>query len=384
MQKKPTPTILAKISSIGLLCLIGGFIAYKLYSPKKVKKIDLDFAETQTLLLKLNERLSKIWFEGEYQGLIDAKLCPDLVKKSGDYHSSYLECNPIALGCFFKSQQALAFSVDDVSATFKVKELKYRSKSLYLNLLIPEGNLKEAFGDKIHFNFPLRCHTRYLPRKPYPFGLPDDDQQSWSSDKLDIYIDRFYVTRGEVHLWKVKKLLGLKDLVAPYKPELALSFEEKQQFCADRGGQLLESRTLNAATYFPNEKNIIFRSFYPWSKERTYLRPVVEFLRSDCEKLYSKECMDLSPYIYHSTYSPSWMGIYHSLGSFPEVVRNTFAKNWNLAPSSMNYSRLSKWHRIGLRAKFEGTDGVDFYNGATKIVEEVSFKGAFRCQYYNL
>src|SRR5690606_5369034 len=127
--------------------------------------------------------------------------------------------------------------------------------------------------------------------------------------------------------------------------------------CIERGGKLLKSRLLDAASFFPtsnqNPNAYFYKYPYPWQKGKSgsFLNEAKTSSRfalknEDCDKAYVKGCEALGPYVSDNTHSISWIGLKAPLGAYPESVENDFVAKDNLKVSSFYQAPYSLWHEV--------------------------------------
>ena len=79
----------------------------------------------------------------------------------------------------------------------------------------------------------------------------------------------------------------------------------------------------------------------------------------------------------------SCVGLRHSLGSYSEIVRNTFLPRANLKVSSLLLPKESSWHELGLRGNWDGEhlrdSLVEVYSEKSIKLEQDIKEVAFRC-----
>ena len=290
------------------------------------------------------EQISEYWRFGKYEKkALDQ--CSDI-----PLSSDFIKCHPEPLLCQLKYSGV------------KINSYELRNNGdLYLTLNQTRILLKN------------RCHRVALHENIYSAGPRDYSEQIWDNLGQDIFIDRFYVNNFEVVRWRNQSLkLSYKESI---KPATGLSLEERHEYCFAQGGHLLQSHVMDAASFFPQTGPIalIKKSIYPWSKANK--------LKKDCESFRFAGCSQVSAMERVGT---SWSGVFHVIGSLPEVFENPFMPEANLKVSSQFLPVENPWHQLGLRASWLGRSEFDFkekYLG--KLDQKQEVKGvAFRCMYY--
>lgn len=347
---------------MALLALIaGGLLSrYFIQAPEKTKKTH-NF--TQDLLSEA-QKLGSIWKEGDSLGLIaKGELnCPRL-ELSDKVHPSFYECNHLYLLCRIESGALEGFKLEDFGHG--------RKGEFRLTLEHLESS------KKADLRFKDICPRVKLMPSVYSAGPLEGERYLWDNYGQSIEIDPRYVTNYAVDIWRRSQgLEGPATRYALARPSLDLELEEKKAYCNFKGGQLLTSRVFDAATFFPakGSHEYVYKFPYPWTKRKDVLDEV------DCKKIFTREC-DQKEYEYHSTYSPSWSGVFHALGSYAEVFDNKFLPEADLKFSSMLLPITSPWHRLGLRASSKGED-LAAYNGKKIDGPKEKIRSAFRCVYY--
>lgn len=331
--------IISKYKGIVGAFILLPIICFIAYHVLKTSSRDKNSAKTDKVVM-----IAEHWATGKYD--------PDALKECSDIptFSDFVKCHPEPLLCQLKKSGLKVVSHD----------LK-RNGDLFLDL----GDIKLLLKNK--------CHRVDLAEKIFSGGPRDFVNQIWDSYGQNISIDRFYVNTYQVARWKNPQIkLSYEESI---KPATGLSIKERFDFCLDQGGHLLKSHVMDATSFYPQEGQVglIKKSFYPWSK--------VSRLKKDCESFNYKGCPPISSM---DRVGVSWNGVFHVLGSLPEVFQNPFLPKANLKVSHQELPAENPWHQLGLRATWEGRADFDFrekYLGKLDKTEEI--KGvAFRCMYY--
>ncbi len=362
MSKRSSVSIANLLIFVAMLALIAGVLWSRFYvqAPKEKKKSH-NFSQD---LLTQAEILGRIWKEGDTRGLLERKAldCPRL-DLSDEVHPSFYQCNYLYLLC----------RIDNgVLTNFRLQGQRFDHKGgllIDLEYLNAEKSASLRFEDS--------CPRVKLLHSVYSAGPLEGEVYLWDNFGQKIEVDARYVTNLDVDIWRRSQ--GLEGPATQYalaRPSIDLELEEKKAYCNFKGGQLLTSRVFDAATFFPakGSHEYVYKFPYPWTKRKEKLMEV------DCKKLFTSEC-DQSKYEYHSTYSPSWSGVFHALGSYVEVFDNKFEPSADLKLSSMLLPISSPWHRLGLRASSNGAD-LSAYNGRKLESPLEKRRSAFRCVYY--
>lgn len=357
-----TKSIISKFSILLLLILVGVLISYWFGMRNETKNVRKK--QINQVLEEFISHKNSLWLEGDIEGLYKKnKLnCPKYISNDMAVHSSFFECNPLYYLCLSKKVEK-----------FNGYEFKFNKYEIGdLGSFIAYYSLQD-----IDFSLKFKdvCRSVSLEKKLYNAGPVKDQNYLWDNYAENVYIDKQYVNNLDKVLSLKGKLENIKD---PHLPLLNFPEKEMQKICYDLGGQLLENRYFDAAVNYPTKivNKIINKYPYPWTKRRELSS---EEESSRCYKSFSKECSNI-PYMYHSDYSPSWIGIYHSLGSYMEYFNNKFYPGFNLKVSSKNISINDIWNRNFYRANLDKTVRVEDYN--ERALKEKELKDwAFRCMY---
>jgi hypothetical protein len=327
-----------------------GVFAYVVLRPKIHQKSEDYFIES---VGKLQSTLSQRWTLGDKEELYhqDKLKCPKLITNGQQIHSSYFECNPYYMACYLKS-----LPIDNNDLDFKIKQKIYSyrfvsysidDKSRFIATL-KEKNTKK----RVNLRFNNSCKDTYLPQSYYHSGARDEDGDLWDNKGRHFYIDKHYVNRGDINLWKTKKLE--KNRNEFYLPEVRLKLKEKKDYCHSVGGHLLQSHIFDGASYIPSKSNrYIYRFPYPWTKKVKINNLGIKYA---CNYFVFKECLKKSKLIHHYPYSVTWMGIFNSLGNEVEEFDSKFDPNQSLKISSKELIFFSWAHQIGFRKQSTSFD----------------------------
>lgn len=317
------------------------------------------------------QEMEKRWLEGDVEELYERKSlnCPELISNDTKVHPSYFQCNPYYMQCFLRS-----LNKKSSGSRFQLEHTSFDEN----------GNLIASFKDKknkgpLSLKFKDTCSKIRLKPSVYSASPVEGEKYVWDNIGQSIDIDAHYVNNGEVLIWANKINLTLPDS-PKHAPSTNLSHEQKKLYCAFKGGQLLQSRQFDAATFLPAKarNNFVYKFPYPWSKRKD---AIDRLGKKNCSKIFSKECSS-EEYEYHSTYGASWSGVYHSLGSFIESFDNKFLPLAKYKMSSKDFALDSPWHRLGVRGSDESDKEIHLYNGGGIRMPEKELRSAFRCVYY--
>jgi hypothetical protein len=112
---------------------------------------------------------------------------------------------------------------------------------------------------------------------------------------------------------------------------------------------------LDAASYFPSKNQAVFKHFFPWTKKRkSFLTTNDKLSKANCRNTYVLGCEKFLNFNNYESFAVSWMGINHALGSYMESVSNDFQPKANLKVSNLGLAQSSYWHKLGLRAYWNG------------------------------
>lgn len=370
------------ISKISVFCVGLVFATVLYFFSQENKSEDVhrsDFRELINAKLELKTRLEKRWLLGDIEeDILKGKInCPLLEKGKYSYHSSFLECNPLYLECFLKSEKSkkdlLNIKINKSDYSFKYqKQVQFdRRQNIILSFLDP--NNKE-FKIKL-FN---SCKDRYLPKGKYSAG-PKGTEYVWDNIDQNIFIDKTYITNLDIYLWNNKIEGNL------FEPSTNLSLVDRVRYCQSVGKQLLESRYFDAASFYRDTESInpnyIFKFPYPWTKKRK-LNLSEGIKERDCGNLYSRDCENIRVYKYHEPNALTWIGIYKSLGSYPELMVNKFKSQANLKLSSFYLPFFHEVQEVGKRVSYKNNEiqWIDPYtNKKIETVGISEIKVGFRC-----
>lgn len=375
-------------------------------SKKKSEVVRQSVLFNKVIVTTLGELKSR-WELGDIENhFTQGKLnCPSLIVPSKLVGQEYLQCNRLYLECFFAGKAGLdypGFEININNDKFHVKA-KQNNAGMYTSLsskgeVIIDLEIEELQEFKTKVKLENTCNSVLLPERIYAAGTYEDTSKIWDSFGQKIFVDRYYVSNKDVNEWieasGVKLSPQKEPLWYPF-PSTNLTLEQRRQYCAFRGKQLLASRVLDAASYIPDDSKVnaadpIYKYPYYWTKNKreSFLMKAREgrlagLTPQDCARAYVLGCQNQDLIVHFPSDPVSWMGMKMPLGYYPESVVNHFDPTKNLMPSSLNLPAESINHEIGRRGSWDGqgnsvsdieVPGEDFVRrGIT------TFDIAFRC-----
>nr|BDT29863.1 hypothetical protein BHI3_33290 [Bacteriovorax sp. HI3] len=377
--------------------LIGAGIAVFMKGLPKSDKPDYFVQEKAGLnrLIQNSSEIHRMWIEGEESrewSLMKAD-CLKYLEVNQKFDESLLRCNPILLQCHALFSKNLNYKIINLE---EVKNLPYRyltkSNSSY-------GGLREvgvamtiedpATKRKLDIFLEDQCQEVYLEQRAYAYGeqVQEKDAEDYRFDNFNrhIYFDTHLVTNGEINQWirfgNPDFTRGLREKKGDdlFLPAVDLTFNQMENYCSFKGRQVMLAHIFDAATFLPMDlgdkipkRNL--RSPYYWTKKASEYK-------SDCNLIYSKDCLSKKAYSLNST-EPSWSGLRDSMGGVFEAFRNPIDPDSNLKASSFYFDSKSSWHKLGFRAGWDG-EGFDLRNfdfrGLNPFVAVEKFQVGFRC-----
>lgn len=324
-----------------------------------------DSEKTQLLeikqLVELATQLNKRWEQGDNSGdIASGKLnCEALEQLPKDTASEFYQCNHLYFHCF------LTNIFDD--RDYKFHGFKNRARDVIVDLK------HKIQGEIVHLKFEKHCHEKFLPANTYMASALISDEYKWDNHLYNIFVDKYYATNLNM------PYQAQQNLISPLRD---LSLEQMQSYCQQQGKILLEERYLDAASFYPDNKNAIYKHPFPWTKSHeSFLVNQDELTESDCFNAFVRGCEKFFSFQNYLSLGASWMGINHTLGSLPEFVTGTFQARGNLKVSSHFIRRDSQWHRLGMRG-FMGKNEIEMIEQySDKLIPEETIKDgvSFRC-----
>ncbi|MEI8347971.1 MAG: hypothetical protein WCG27_10930, partial [Pseudomonadota bacterium] len=399
MSQRVKPRDFYLIGVFIVLLAIGGlFLGHWGWNDQKQSVIGS--AQELEILFKASEELSRLWQEGDVQGLWKSgKLdCPAELGPSENVEDDFLRCNPNFLQCYFSYLQDKGmppFSLKHKGKVYNISiqkdfspmshfgpgkrfyKILTRSTSeavdlppyaVWLKLKIEKGTtvLDVLLEDS--------CRDAYLPPRIYAYGPPPPNwEDDWRFDTFGqgIYIDKFLASNRDIAEWldidpladkSLNSIITTKMLMAP---AIGLNPQQMADYCQFKGKELLAAHLLDAASFHPgdyqdNKPLYNLRGNYPQTRKESQAflyqaKNQANFIFKDeyCSQVYTQECRG-RPYSAYGHNAVSWIGIFQTLGGIMEMVRNPIDPTRNVRASSFYFPAYSSWHALGRRAHCEG------------------------------
>lgn len=376
---KKDKNIISKFSIIWA-CIVFAILSYIFTQVlRENKEKPSEFKNLTEIKVNFLKKLQKRWSLGDREGAIKSGdlSCPLIESDLLKVHPSFYNCNPLYLECFLQSEKYKhnflkmnEYQVELVLDNQKIINYDRRQSPI----------LKFKLNNEIEFSVKLKntCRDTYLPQRKYSAG-PKDVDLLWDNFYETVYIDKKYISNLDIYLWNGNKEEPL------FGPSTNLSVLEREAYCQSQGKQVLQSRYLDAASYYVDttDKNpdYIFKFPYPWTKKRS-LDFGKKILSRECFNIFAKGCDKIRPLEYFEPIGTSWMGISYALGVYPEFVVNKFYPMANLKISSFYLDIESSWHKVGMRSSFVNKEinWVNEYNSTKeRFIKIENPKVAFRC-----
>lgn len=335
--------------------------------------------------------LQKIWYDGEDSkewNLISQK-CLKYFGIKNNFDSTLLRCNPMLIECHALFSKNLNYQVLKQKNNFNNEKFyKYITKSNFSHYGIEDKSILISIKDlkskeSLRFSLEDNCREVYLEKRIYTYSL--ETPFLFDNLNLNISFDKTLVTNFEINEWiefgniQHVKNLKLKSGDDLFLPALDLTLEQMNNYCSFKGKQLMLAHFFDAASFMPFDYSDIkpkkeFKGPYYWLKKKS------EFT-NDCNKIYTKNCLE-SNVQSDKINGPTWAGLMGALGGYLEVVRNPIDIESNLKASSFYFKNNSLWHRLGVRAQWDGEDfnfkNFDF-KGIPPEINYDHFQVGFRC-----
>lgn len=356
------------------------------------------FVQEKSAFLRLfqnSSEIHRIWIEGEESrewSLIKSS-CLKHLGVTAAFDESLLRCSPLLIQCHSLFSKNLDYKIINF-AEFDHSAYRYMTKSNTSYAGLRDPGVTVTLEDhqtqkRLDIFLADQCQEVYLEQRAYAYGQPIETKEAedyrFDNFNRHLYLDLHLVTNAEVNDWikfgnpdftRGMKTKAGNDL---FLPAVDLNYAQIESFCSFKGKQVMLAHFFDAATFLPmdlNEKIPVrnLRSPYYWTKKTSDYK-------SDCNLIYSKDCLAKKPYRLNST-SPTWAGIHDSMGGVFEVFRNPIDPESNLKASSFYFDSKSSWHKLGFRARWdgEGFDLRDFdFRGLNPFVSIDKFQVGFRC-----
>ncbi len=349
-------TIISKFWPFALLILLLPAYWFYEYGRKQFTVKNGDFVSELDEFLT---QLSKRWQLGDIEGAWKQGnlTCADIPGNVEFIDSEFLKCNAHYLKCFFRQQEKSG------KASIETKRFKFHA-DLTSMARLSGGDLKISFSEeKTKQQFSVRlehnCHDTYLPQAVYSVGPEPRSELVWDNFGRDIFVDKNYVSYWDVWYFTDRPIPKTKKF---YQPVMDFTPEQMHKYCQSLGKKLLDARVLDAASFYPTQfkQGYMFKSFYPWGKSRHIIKDE-EINEKTCARFFTKECLQkYGQAAWFKTRTPGWTGVYYVLGGYMEYLENVMEEDRNVMVSNLNLDRASKWHRLGLRSKWQEKDRVAF------------------------
>ncbi|PIK13962.1 hypothetical protein [Halobacteriovorax sp. JY17] len=349
-------------------------------------------------VIESSKKISKKWSEGasteEWNDI--GNYCPDL-KLKDHVDISYSQCNSTFLNCYLRRNEN--FKAKKFS-TGKFYTLVSRQNSLERGIAIFSTRVTLKLN-KNEFNIDLEdtCRDVYLPQKSYGYKTFKSPKRkfSWTWDNFNrnIFVDKFLVTNREVNEWIETLSLGIEKKYPLERPSAFLSLEEMEKFCAFKGKRLASAQVIEAASFYPSGSSdgagrTLIRYDYPWTRRNSesFLFKLkkdkdLPLSKFDCEKSYTRDCFEVTPFVSHMTKSSSWSGIFQVMGGPFEAYSNKLESRRNLRASSFYFSAESDVHVLGEKLYWDGLahldKNIDWGKDRPEGVDGRSLEIGFRC-----
>jgi hypothetical protein len=383
-----------------LVCAVlfaGAGIAFFYKGRTEASKPD-QFVQEKASFMRLFQNSSEIhrlWTEGEEsrEWSLIKSACLKHLGITTKFDESLLRCSPLLLQCHAMFSKNLNYKFVNFEE-FDNSSYRYMTKSntSYTGLRDPGATVTiEDLQTKKRMDIFLadQCQEVYLEQRAYAYGEPVDpkDGEDYRFDNYNrhLYLDIHLTTNAEVNDWlkfgNPDFTRGLKAKTGNdlFLPATDLNYSQIENFCSFKGKQVMLAHFFDAATFLPMDltdkipkRNL--RSPYYWTKKASDYK-------SDCNLIYSKDCLAKKPYQLNSI-GPTWAGLQDSMGGVFEVFRNPIDPESNLRASSFYFDSKSSWHKLGFRAGWngEGFDLRDFdFRGLNPFVAIDKFQVGFRC-----
>jgi len=388
----------------GILLILSGFLIKNRLDLKKVDRI-VRKKEAFKVFVKASDLVLKIWAQGDVKNLISrGKLtCEKEFGKNKSIDPTFYKCNPHFLNCYLREKKIELVGAKILPFS-SINYVKVLSRSLTPGIKAPNYGvfIKLSVGE---FDFPLvledSCSETLLPQRIYAYGpyKKGSADIKWDNFNRLILVDKHLVTKRDFYEWKnlenkkIKPQSLEEDLSGPITDLLP---GEMKSFCAFRGKQVINSLAFDASTFFPGDLGKprplkIFRSPYPWSRQRrdSFLYNAkryadFDFKKKYCLKAYTKECMGQFKYSDFQYKANSWLGLSNVLGGKMQYMENPIEPSKNLFASSNYFPATSKFHSLGLRESWdgEGLEPLNFDLSKRPLNEPGRYEIGFRCMRY--
>jgi hypothetical protein len=337
--------------------------------------------------VRQSSEIHRIWWEGEesVEWPIVKEQCLKKYYINEAFDESLLRCNPLLIFCVDEFYKKKKFNLNKRETVFLSR--------VNSNLIgIDQGGYHFQLSNhknKLNVLLKENCHESYLDQRIYGYSEQPQktEGEDYRFDNFDqiIYVDKHLVTNFDVNQWILSlknestKEISIKAGNDLFLPATELTLKKMENYCQFKGKELLSAQIFDAATFLPNDledktpKNNN-RSPYFWSKNNNE--------KVDrCDYVFSKECLLKQKYRTNIV-TPTWAGLFDSMGGVLEAFNNPIDSEKNLKVSSFYLPNNSKWHRLGKRSHWDG-EGFSIRNFSFENVDLDKninkFQVGFRC-----
>ncbi len=394
MKRKKLIILLGLTVLIALLAVGGWKFRTDYYLPKRDAELWAERAMASQVLQRAVDQVEKWWFKGDQDGLWEhgELTCLDLLGESTNASDIFLRCNPSFLQCYFGQGRTLKIEYGTKFFTVMLSpdyQTTHGKSRIYQVTNRSMSNNPYAFNSGIRIKLKIKefpdysqevfledsCHEAILPQRKYAYGPSIKGVQDflWDSIGRLMVFDRYLVTERDVRDWadfvKLPKTLDERirqSVRAPSRPAVTLSPSEMQSFCEYKGKTLMSALVFDAASFFPLRLNdplpeFVSRGPYPWGhrEKDSFVYKITQgdlsqINQQNCQMLYARDCGNVAPWKSFSRDSSSFAGLFQILGGVMEYLDNPLEPELNLKASSVYFPFVSSWHRLGVRAHWDG------------------------------
>ncbi|MBI2519379.1 MAG: hypothetical protein HYV97_03135 [Bdellovibrio sp.] len=394
MKRKKLIFLLGLVGVVGLFAG-GGWKLYKdYYIPKRNAELWAERAKAAQVLRRAVEQVENLWFRGDQDGAWERGelACAEWLGDTANTSNIFLRCNPGLLQCYFGKGTPIKIETGSehfnvmLLADYKTNEGKSRLYQVS-NRSISDNPFSFQAGIRIKLQITElpqysqevfledSCHEAFLPQRKYAYGPPSKRGKDflWDSVGRLIVFDRYLVTERDVREWadfvKLPKELDeriRRSARAPSLPSVELLPTDMEAFCQYKGKTLMSALVFDAASFFPLRLNdplpeFISRGPYPWGhrEKDSFVYKIIQgdkgqINAANCQMLYAQECQTQVTWKSFSRDSSSFAGLFQILGGVMEYLDNPLEPELNLKVSSVYFPFSSAWHRLGVRAHWDG------------------------------
>lgn len=342
---------------LGIVSVAGIILLF--FYPRSAPKVDEQRANRDLINQVLHAAVPVIKAAWNTPSLyIKGKDCqlPEIVGEA------YLECRPQGWQCLWNHYSHLDIDYGGKKYQLKSSGVVTFIKRQVAGIHSSTGYITQVEIPELHIKREIflsnTCHEMYLPQRTYAYGEvgdPRDKGLLWDNEGRKLFIDKFYVSEGDIVEWK--NYLGEKfDTQTPWMPA-KLKLGEQKEFCAFHGKKRLMAHLFDASQMTPFDLKIVHPDFIvrpdtPWQRDwsRTFFYkgkdPSYRPAPKDCQLAQVLGCEEN----YFKTDSVSWAGVAFGLGFEEETFFNPFEPTLSLKKSSKSLPAGSEWHKLGRRS----------------------------------